>query len=341
MSSPAAHIPASPGPYSNGGEVGPAGPAAVLQVQHGHFLISMSVQTTFKPSAVLPTIYALLPQCQLQCDHMDLQLDEANNKLRVQIVGVTPANNAYALSTMVQRLKALQPGATVMLKEKLSQLSVDSDSIAAFTSLLMSSQSRALLDQHIHYYRLHSHPAFVPQLLIYLDTRKLEHVLNIMRNFMADPAAGGAIKPPRPSGLEVKGDEVPSAAAAAGAPAAAAGSSGAAPPATPEKQPAPGVPPTHRGAPSSVSSRSPHFKSVGAGSSTASAAGGKGSSTLSLPSAAPMESALSANTLAATFNTNTSSKEAPTGPASTIASLSLEDKQDTAAAAQAAQGQSE
>ncbi len=64
--SPAAHIPASPGPYSNTGEVGPPGPAAVIQVQHGHFLITMNVQTTFKPSAVLPTIYALLPQAQLQ-----------------------------------------------------------------------------------------------------------------------------------------------------------------------------------------------------------------------------------------------------------------------------------
>lgn len=310
-----AHIPASPGPYTSADQAGAAGPAAVIQLSHGHFLITMSVVTTFLPSAVLPTIYALLPQAQLQADHIDLQIDEAAHKLRVQIVGVTPANNPNAVSNLAARLKTLQPGATVVVRDRLSQLSVDSDSISAVSSLLMSSQSRALLDQHIHYYRLHSHPSFMAQLLIYIETKRTEHVINIMRNFMADPVAGGMVRPPRPSGLEVKGDEIPAAAAAAApAPAvtAAIGAGAGLPPTTPEKAAASasGVP-VHRGVQSS--SRSPHFKAK----------------TIGLPPAAPLDAALSATSSTALAlqqqamsNQSTSTVAAPTAAASSASSSS-------------------
>lgn len=243
------HIPASPGPYNTANE-NAVGPTAVLQLQHGHFMITMSVTTTFPPSAVLPTVYSLLPSSQLQCDHIDIQVDEKSHKLRVQVIGVNPINNPHAVSTLANRMKSLQTGATVVVHKDLSQLSIDADSISAVSSLLMSSQSRALLDQHIQYYRLHSHPSFIPSLLIYVSTSRIEHVINVMRNFMADPVAGGAVRPPRPAGMEVKGDEIP-----------AAANANAVAPSTPEKADKPEKPaglPQHRSVHSS--SRSPHFK---------------------------------------------------------------------------------
>jgi diaminopimelate decarboxylase len=262
------------------------GPAAVIQLQHGHFLITMNVTTTFPPSAVLPTVYALLPGSQLQCDHIDIQADEKSHKMRVQVVGVNPINNPHAVSTLANRLKALQPGASVTCHKDLSQLSVDADSIAAVSSLLMSTQSRALLDQHIQYYRLHSHPAFIPSLMIYLNTSKVDHVINVMRNFMADPVAGGAVRPPRPSGMEITGDAVPT-------PTASADSAPKAAPVTPEKPPVP----THRGV--SSSSRSPHFKPKNVGLPSApglesATTGG----TIGLPGAPGLESATSSNAAA-------------------------------------------
>jgi len=242
------------------------GPTAVVQLSHGHFCLTLTGTTTFPPTAVLPSIYALLPQSQLTIDHMDVQSDDSTRRLRVQLVGRQPQHAPHALSNLRTRLKTVQPGASVTVWKDVSQLRIDNESVAAICSMLHSSSSRAQLDPYLLYYRLHAHESFEAQLLLYIHAGKADALLDVMRRFMADPIGSGAVRPPRPSGLEVKADTAtttaPAAATAAAVPMAqtqpttndgrttASGASVA-----PEKT---GVLLNHRQV--SPSSRSPHFK---------------------------------------------------------------------------------